>query len=278
MINAVICTFVKKKERDLDMNKVKFSIYIVLTLVPLYFIANIYGIFNHSKTQEIVLYADLQCPFEFKIRYIVLPKDDDLSVIVNLITRGDIKKCKYIEYDFKGLKPDRIVSHDSQYYNEDIGQYLIRDNKSWEYKLIGNKLENEKKFYRIMFTFNNFVNKLDYSTSEIITYLVVSHYQTGHEDDNKYITYNQSGSRSTTFLMLRENLNLITPKIDETKIYRVKGNSQYQLKDKPSTTVRWIDPKSEKNNIIVMLILTGLFGVGMAGVIELFISKVKKVS
>jgi hypothetical protein len=254
------------------MNTFKIAIYSALIVIPAFLLFNLYGMGGVKSTNKISINASTWCPFQTNIEYLLVPgtpNQNDTTVIARILTGENLRSCEYVEYDFGKYYPHTIIS---ELDGSDLSKHIRAHDGGWKYIIKGEDIENEHPYYDVKFIYADSVNALSYSESEVKVSLSLSKTQVGYSNDRgEYISIRRSSSRAGLFLSEHLVLKRIMPKEIAQKLS--KGSMQYLLEQGGTTVASWKDPEKEKSKVIMILVLSVLFGAGVTGFVELFVSR-----
>jgi hypothetical protein len=241
------------------------TIFIVLTLASAYLIADIYGITKKGGKRFLAMSIGTYCDFPLDVEYGILPSKDKVLVGVNLKTTGDFKTCSEIRLRIRGYDPNEIIGYTTKKNYKSIttleGDIRVLE-LDWNY-LQANGFEN------LRVSFPGAIHEIDSANSELRGSFSI-----------ESTSGNQRAPTLSTFLSL-ESRYVITksyPEVSKTKVepdnvkHWVVDSVPFNEQLSGAFIVSWKDPELEKDNILRMLLLSALFGIGISGIVEMMIS------
>jgi hypothetical protein len=253
-------------------SKVLLVTFTLLIITPAIFIANQYGIVGKNKPKHISISANLVCNTINNVEFFLTPDGDAAIASMNLKEGRSYKSsdCREITFHFGKFAPQEIVLSDfggSTIFPVD----KIEKNADGYHKLkitLGIDVPSIPSL--IQFRYDNAIEKFGLAKYRLSANMRLDGFT--HSPSVSRIDSILHFSLPFEYFLTEHAPTSISQKVDH-KLDHIK----YIFDDNVETIVTsWTNPEESENGILQMLLLSALFGVGISGLIELMISKIKE--
>lgn len=237
-----------------------FIIFSFFIVVPAYFIADSYGLTETKISEPIYISASLHCPFDGA--YVDMsPQGRDVLVALTFHTPSNTTdKCDTSSLYFGKTTPSSIEIFDGS----DIAP-RIKQQRDGDYELqIAKQYDETFTSNKYVFRYRNIIHKTGLSTYGFrATFRIGIVTSSGHHKSH------------ISFLLPSSLTNKeIIP--EQASVEIEKDAIIYRFPDKTQTFIaKWEDTEEAETNILLMLLLSALFGVGISGLMEVIIGFMK---
>lgn len=251
---------------------VLFVTFMLLIIIPALFIANQYGIVGKNKPKHISISANLNCDTINNVEFFLSPDGATAIASINLKEGRTYKSsdCREVTFRLGKFPPQEIVLSDFS-SSTTFPVDNIEKNADGYHKLkITQGVDVPAIPSFITFKYNNAIEKFGLAKYRLSANMRLGGFT--HSPGVSHIDSSLHFSLPFEYFLTEHAPATLNQKVDQ-KLDHVK----YFFDDDVETIVTsWTNPEESENGILQMLLLSALFGVGISGLIELMISKIKE--
>jgi hypothetical protein len=239
------------------------SAFAFLIILPAYLISTAYGLDSNSEGVIRTSYETL-CKNLAKVDLSVEPKGNDAYVALYLRSSNSQPVfCEELRFNFKGSKPTKIeganlfenyVSLENlDNYPNDNSRFSIRSTSQYQLPDI------------IRFEFRDVVEKSGLSTYDLKANFELIHYTHPEPMIDWFLT-----------LPTELSLDKLIPEAGKVKVSNDFDHIKYFIESKTSSFfAKWKNNLEEDYSVLYLMGLSTLFGIGISGLMELLINRLK---
>ncbi|WP_139141484.1 hypothetical protein [Pseudohongiella acticola] len=250
-----------------------FVSFVCLTIIPAFLISDRYGISYSSEVETITASVSTECENVDNLEFFVTTEegfdDSRVQVAINLKDGNSYisHDCEKVVIALGKNSPSRVVLTD--YFSEEILlDNVIKEDGDENYSLTLN-YEETPILAGIVFSYDDSIDR-----SGIANYAIRGRFRIS--DHN--VTPEVSEVQSKVFFSLPY---IFSPNghFPQSTSQTVDSNFDHIKYNFPSDTetiiVKWTDQDRQDRSVLEMLLLSALFGVGISGLIEFALSRLK---